>query len=201
MTNARPLVLDTEHMASHLMGGGVAVIPTDTVVGLAVEPSQASSIWGLKRRPADKPLILMGNSTDSLLEQVLADCHHDAHSLADRFWPGALTLVLPARGEVQDALNPGGSSLGVRIPACQLTRQLLDRTGPLATSSANPSGDSAAMTAADAANYFPALPQLGPQPWPQHSGQASTVIGWLGPGRWQLLRQGAVIPQMLQLEE
>ena len=201
MTNARPLVLDTEHMASHLMGGGVAVIPTDTVVGLAVEPSQASSIWGLKRRPADKPLILMGNSTDSLLEQVLADCHHDAHSLADRFWPGALTLVLPARGEVQDALNPGGSSLGVRIPACQLTRQLLDRTGPLATSSANPSGDSAAMTAADAARYFPALPQLGPQPWPQHSGQASTVIGWLGPGRWQLLRQGAVIPQELQLEE
>ena len=201
MTNARPLVLDTEHMASHLMGGGVAVIPTDTVVGLAVEPSQASSIWGLKRRPADKPLILMGNSTDSLLEQVLADCHHDAHSLADRFWPGALTLVLPARGEVQDALNPGGSSLGVRIPACQLTRQLLGRTGPLATSSANPSGDSAAMTAADAAHYFPALPQLGPQPWPQHSGQASTVIGWLGPGRWQLLRQGAVIPQELQLEE
>ena len=61
MTNARPLVLDTEHMASHLMGGGVAVIPTDTVVGLAVEPSQASSIWGLKRRPADKPLILMGS--------------------------------------------------------------------------------------------------------------------------------------------
>ena len=201
MTNARPLVLDTEHMASHLMGGGVAVIPTDTVVGLAVEPSQASSIWGLKRRPADKPLILMGSSTDSLLEQVLADCHHDAHSLADRFWPGALTLVLPARGEVQDALNPGGSSLGVRIPACQLTRQLLDRTGPLATSSANPSGDSAAMTATDAAHYFPALPQLGPQPWPQHSGQASTVIGWLGPGRWQLLRQGAVIPQELQLEE
>ena len=201
MTNARPLVLDTEHMASHLIGGGVAVIPTDTVVGLAVEPSQASSIWGLKGRPADKPLILMGNSTDSLLEQVLADCHHDAHSLADRFWPGALTLVLPARGEVQDALNPGGSSLGVRIPACQLTRQLLDRTGPLATSSANPSGDSAAMTAAGAAHYFPALPQLGPQPWPQHSGQASTVIGWLGPGRWQLLRQGAVIPQELQLEE
>ena len=201
MTNARPLVLDTEHMASHLMGGGVAVIPTDTVVGLAVEPSQASSIWGLKRRPADKPLILMGNSTDSLLEQVLADCHHDAQGLADRFWPGALTLVLPARGEVQDALNPGGSSLGVRIPACQLTRQLLDRTGPLATSSANPSGDSAAVTATDAAHYCPALPQLGPQPWPQHSGQASTVIGWLGPGRWQLLRQGAVIPQELQLEE
>ena len=201
MTNARPLVLGPEHMASHLMAGGVAVIPTDTVVGLAVEPSQASSIWGLKRRPADKPLILMGNSTDSLLEQVLADCHHDAQRLADRFWPGALTLVLPARGEVQDALNPGGSSLGVRIPACQLTCQLLERTGPLATSSANPSGDSAAMTAADASRYFPALPQLGPQPWPPHSGQASTVMGWLGPGRWQLLRRGAVIPQELQLEE
>ena len=86
----------------------------------------------------------------------------------------------------------------MRIPACELTRLLLERTGPLATSSANPSGAPAAMTAMSASSYFPDLPQLGPQPWPKHSGQASTVIAWRGQGQWQLLRRGAVIPLELQ---
>lgn len=198
MMRDTPNVLSPEHLTPHLMGGGVAVIPTDTVVGLAVAPVWASRIWRLKRRPADKPLILMGASTDALLDQVSVDCHDDAQRLAEKFWPGALTLVLPAQGQVQDALNPGGSSLGVRIPDCELTQLLLDRTGPLATSSANPSGEPAAMTAMAASSYFPDLPLLGPQPWPKVSGQASTVIAWRGPGQWQLLRRGAVIP--LELE-
>ena len=198
MMRDTPTVLSPEHLTPHLMGGGVAVIPTDTVVGLAVAPVWASRIWRLKRRPADKPLILMGASTDALLDQVCADCHDDAQRLAEKFWPGALTLVLPAQGQVQAALNPGGSSLGVRIPDCELTQLLLDRTGPLATSSANPSGEPSAMTAMAASSYFPDLPLLGPQPWPKHSGQASTVIAWRGPGQWHLLRRGAVIPLELQ---
>ena len=198
MTFETPSVLSMEWLATHLMDGGVAVIPTDTVVGLAVAPMQASRIWRLKGRPSDKPLILMGASADALLHHVSVDCHDDAQKLSGQFWPGALTLVLPAQGETQDALNPGGSSLGVRIPACELTRLLLERTGPLATSSANPSGAPAAMTAMSASSYFPDLPQLGPQPWPKHSGQASTVIAWRGQGQWQLLRRGAVIPLELQ---
>jgi len=58
--------------------------------------------------------------------------------LARRGWPGALTLVLPARGAVAPALNPGGASLGLRVPARQPALDLLRRTGPLATTSANP---------------------------------------------------------------
>ena len=79
-------------------------------------------------------------------------------------------MVVPAYGEVLEALNPGGTSLGLRIPSCDLSRDLLRRTGPLATSSANPSGDPAATTPEQAALYFPDLPQLGPQPWPPLSG-------------------------------
>ena len=194
MTNANPAVINADRLACDLIEGVVAVIPTDTVVGLAVTPAKAVNIWSLKRRPAHKPLILMGASTEALLEHVLRDCHPDARALADRFWPGGLTLVLPADGPVQEALNPGGCSLGVRVPACPLTLKLLELTGPLATSSANPSGEPAATTPLMAARYFPELPQLGPQPWSDPSGQASTVMAWDAPGQWRVLRQGALMP-------
>ena len=198
MTPAQPPVLSPDRLAVHLRDGGAAVIPTDTVVGLAVMPAMANRIWTLKRRPADKPLILMGASTDALLQHVRVECHDDARTLAACHWPGALTLVLPADGGLIDSLNPGGTSLGIRIPACATTVRLLEHTGPLATSSANPSGEPAAMTVRQASDYFPDLPCLGPVPWPAPSGQASTVITWQGPGQWHLLRRGAVMPSELQ---
>ena len=188
-------VLGADALSQHLQQGGAAVIPTDTVPGLAIAPRQADDIWRLKRRPADKPLILMGASVEALLRHAQAPCRDDARRLAERHWPGALTLVVPAHGEVLQALNPGGTCLGLRIPNCELSRELLQRTGPLATSSANPSGDPAATTPEQAALYFPDLPQLGPQPWPPLSGQASTVITWISSGRWKVLRRGAVMPE------
>ena len=118
-----PPVLDAVSLASLLRDGQAAVIPTDTVVGLAVRPEYSRQIWLLKRRPADKPLILMGGDVDGLLEGVEECCRVDARALAERFWPGALTLVLPARGPIVDLLNPGGSSLGIRIPACPRNAQ------------------------------------------------------------------------------
>ena len=188
-------MLGADALSQHLQQGGAAVIPTDTVPGLAIAPRQADDIWRLKRRPADKPLILMGASVEALLRHAQAPCRDDARRLAERHWPGALTLVVPAHGEVLQALNPGGTCLGLRIPDCELSRELLQRTGPLATSSANPSGDPAATTPEQAALYFPELPQLGPQPWPPLSGQASTVITWISSGRWNVLRRGAVMPE------
>ena len=188
-------MLGADALSQHLQQGGAAVIPTDTVPGLAIAPRQADDIWRLKRRPADKPLILMGASVEALLRHAQAPCRDDARRLAERHWPGALTLVVPAHGEVLQALNPGGTCLGLRIPNCELSRELLQRTGPLATSSANPSGDPAATTPEQAALYFPDLPQLGPQPWPPLSGQASTVINWISSGRWKVLRRGAVMPE------
>ena len=195
-------VLSPEHLAPHLMDGGVAVIPTDTVVGLAVAPVWASSIWRLKRRPADKPLILMGATVDDLLQEVDVSCHREVEVLAEHYWPGALTLVLPAcDGGAACHLNPGGRTLGCRIPACEQTRELLQISGPLATTSANRSGEPASMTSADASRYFPDVAQLGPQPWPQPSGQASTVLVWVEVGRWRMARRGAVIPAGLEVFE
>ena len=179
-------------LATRLLQGEPAVIPTDTVVGLAAKPEHAQQLWQLKRRPADKPLILMAASAKPLLDAVEEHCHHDAWSLMDRHWPGALTLVLPAKGPLVELLNPGGNTLGLRIPACDLTLELLRFSGPLATSSANPAGQSPAGSAAQAAVFFPDVAQLS-QPWPSRSGLASSVVQWCSPGTWQVLRQGAVM--------
>ena len=195
-------VLAATDLALRLRAGDAAIIPTETLPGLAVIPDQAQTLWRLKCRPAEKPLILMGASVDDLLSEVAVSCHREVEALAERYWPGALTLVVPALdGGAGRYLNPGGTTLGCRIPACEQTRALLEISGPLATTSANRSGEPASMTAAEAAIYFPDVAQLGPQPWPQHSGQASTVLVWLGGGRWRMARRGAVIPAGLEVFE
>ncbi|MFM7264907.1 MAG: L-threonylcarbamoyladenylate synthase, partial [Cyanobium sp.] len=124
--------------------------------------------------------------------------HHAWLDQARAGWPGALTLVLPHSGPLAQALPPGGASLGLRVPACERARELLRLTGPLATTSANRSGDPPARDAEEAGRLFPELPRLAPLPWPPGSGQASTVLAWepwsvaetggAGPLGWRVLR-------------
>ena len=185
-------VFGAAELAQTLQEGGPAVIPTDTVPGLAAKPDHAQQLWTLKRRAADKPLILMAASAELLLDAVENRCLEDAWPLIKRHWPGALTLVLPAGGPLVDQLNPGGTSLGLRIPACDLALELLRQSGPLATTSATPAGHPPAESAAEAAAFFPEVAQLS-QPWPIRSGRASSVVQWCSPGRWQVIRQGAVM--------
>ena len=187
-------LLDRHGIEAHLRAGGAALLPTDTLPALAALPEQAAQIWRLKKRPQDKPLILMGADLDGLLSHVSSNARADARALAQAHWPGALTLVLPALGPCAEALNPGVSTLGLRIPACEPMLDLLRCSGPLATTSANVSGEPASRTEMEAAVTFPDLPLLAPIPWPAPSCQASSVIAWQGPQNWQWLRRGAVMP-------
>lgn len=187
-------VLDAAALAARLKAGEAALFPTDTLVALAALPAHAGQIWRLKQRPPDKPLILMGADLAQLQRQTPGlQWPAQALELAQRHWPGALTLVLPAAGPLVDQLNPGGASLGLRVPACPMAQALLRLSGPLATTSANRSGEPAATTAAEAADCFAAssVALLGPEPWPAPSGQASTVVAWEA-GGWRLLRAGCV---------
>lgn len=193
-----PRLLEAPAMAAHLRGGGAALLPTDTLPALAVSPDQAGQIWERKQRPPDKPLILMGADLaqlQALLERPWPEVWLQA---AHRHWPGAVTLVLPIAGQLTERLHPGGSTLGLRVPACPLMQELLRFSGPLATSSANRSGQPSALDAFQAAAQFPELPLLAPLPWPQASGQASSVWRWQGDlhpaDPWQVLRAGAIRP-------
>ena len=198
-------VLAPAELADRLRAGSAALFPTDTVPALAARPEAAAQLWQLKRRPARKPMILMGADPEALFAALDLPIEPQWRAMAERCWPGAVTLVLPARGPLALALHGEGSSLGLRIPACPVALELLRRSGPLATTSANRSSDPPCRSAAEAAVQFPALPQLGPVPWPEGSGQPSTVLAWIGPGeprsgaasdpgRWQILRAGALMP-------
>ena len=185
--------LEPAALVARLQAGAAVLFPTDTLVALAALPAHAGQIWQLKQRPPDKPLILMGANLSQLQAVAGVQWPPEALELALRHWPGALTLVLPAAGPLVQQLNPGGASLGLRVPACPLAQVLLQLSGPLATTSANRSGEPAAITAAAAASCLGAqgVPLLGPLPWPAPSALASTVVGWQA-GRWQVLRAGSV---------
>lgn len=173
-------VLAAGKLAERLRAGSAALFPTDTVPALAARPEAAAQLWLLKQRPARKPMILMGADAEALFAALGVPIEPAWRALADRCWPGAFTLVLPARGPLARALHGQGASLGLRVPACPAARELLGRSGPLATTSANRSSEPPCRTAAEAAVLFPQLPLLGPVPWPQGSGQPSTVLAWLG---------------------
>lgn len=132
--------------------GGVIVMPTDTVYGLAARPDvpgAVAAIFAIKQRPSEKPLPVLGANVDALRDVV--DVDERARRLADAFWPGPLTLVLPrAEAFTCDLGGRSSATVAVRVPALDVALDLLERTGPLAVTSANTSGAPPAVTVEEA---------------------------------------------------
>ena len=179
-------------LASKLKKGSLALFPTDTLPALCAYPKFSKKIWTIKKRPLNKPLILMGGCLEDLFEFVKPCAIEDGLKLARIYWPGALTIVLPTIGNFSNNLNCNSNSLGFRVPALKMARDLLLKTGPLATTSANISGKSPVKDALEASIQFPGIPILAPIPWPNSSGIASTVVEWKE-GKWYVLRAGSAI--------
>jgi L-threonylcarbamoyladenylate synthase len=183
-------------LAARLQAGEAAILPTDTLPALASRPEAANLLWELKERPRHKPVILMGSDPEELFCLLGSVVEQAWKDLAKIHWPGALTLVLPARGTVLEQLHPGGTSLGLRVPQCRQALELLELSGPLATTSANRSGEAPCLEAITAARSFPGVALLAPVPWPAAAGVASTVLAWSDAGAWRVLRSGAVMPEL-----
>tara|TARA_B100001996_G_scaffold219638_1_gene168843 strand:- start:219 stop:818 length:600 start_codon:yes stop_codon:yes gene_type:complete len=179
-------------LAAKLKNGSLALFPTDTLPALCSYPKYSKKIWSIKKRPLNKPLILMGGCLEDLFELVRPCAIEDGLKIAKNYWPGALTIILPTIGNTSDSLNCNTDSLGFRVPALKIARDLLLKTGPLATTSANISGNPPVKDALEASIQFPRIPMLAPVPWPRGSGMASTVIEW-NEGKWKLLRAGSVV--------
>jgi len=135
-----------------LRRGGLVAFPTDTVYGVAAHGFQAQAIERLyeaKIRPRDKaiPLLLAGVED---LSRVARQVSEAARRLAERFWPGGLTLVLPRAEDLPPVLTAGGDSVAVRVPDHPVALRLIRDVGaPLATTSANLSGGPDPVTAED----------------------------------------------------
>ena len=138
--------------AEVLRAGGVVAFPTDTVYGLGAAASQEEAVralYEIKGRPEAKAIpLLLADAGD--LPQVAQDVPPLAERLAADWWPGPLTLVLPARPEIPEVVRSGGATVAVRVPDHGLARDLIRAVGqPLATTSANRSGAPEARTAAE----------------------------------------------------
>lgn len=191
------LRFEVSELADKVREGSLAIFPTDTLPALGASPKYAKKIWDIKKRPINKPLILMGGCLDDLFEFVQPSAVEDGIKMAKNYWPGPLTIILPTIGSFSNYMNQDSSMLGLRVPDSQLARELLLKTGPLATTSANISGEAPVKDAIEASIKFPNLPLLSPVPWPKPSGMASTIISWNN-GNWSLLRTGSVVPNDIQ---
>lgn len=189
MINAQ---LEIPDLVLKLKKGSLALFPTDTLPAICSYPKYSKKIWTIKKRPSNKPLILMGGCLDDLFEFVHPCAIEEGLKLAKIHWPGALTMVLPTIGNFSEHLNCNSNAVGFRVPALGLARDLLMQTGPLATTSANISGEAPVKDAIEASIQFPGIPILAPIPWPNSSGMASTVVEW-NEGKWNLLRAGSVV--------
>jgi L-threonylcarbamoyladenylate synthase len=137
--------------AAAIARGGVVAIPTDTVYGLACDPANAAAIdriYAIKRRPANLELTVLAATIADIEADV--DLSADARTLAGEFWPGALSIVCRLRRR-RWGIPRTGDTLSVRIPDHAIALELLRRTGPLATTSANRHGEAPAATAEEVA--------------------------------------------------
>jgi L-threonylcarbamoyladenylate synthase len=179
--------------AGVLERGGIVAVPTETFYGLAVDPFQAaaaSALALLKGKPGRSPLLLL-LSDASQVERVARDLPASFASIADRFWPGPLTIVVRAATGVPDEVTGGTGTIGIRVPGLALPRRLASILGrPITGTSANPHGGPPCRTAAEVARAFEEGIDLVLDAGPTPGGAPSTLLDLTGAPR--ILREGAV---------
>jgi len=180
-----------------LKSGLPIIFPTDTLPAIGCLPKFSNIIYEFKKRDKNKPLILMGSEHKHLIDYVHESAKEDYENIALKYWPGALTMVVPASEEQTKILTSNDLTLGLRIPNSYMAQSLMRETGPLLTSSANISGFKGSITVEGIALDFPSIKILGPIPWGKSSGKASTIIFWKNSGNWKLIREGEVIVREL----
>ena len=180
--------------AALLRAGAMVAVPTETVYGLCVnglDSSAVAALYEIKGRPQVKPLSLMIPSADKI-DRYAHDVPPAARTLAEKFWPGPLTIVLPARELIPEIVLAGGDTVGLRCPDHPLTLALLRLANiPLAGPSANPSGSPSPKNAGEVLAYFDGRIAAVADGGECGLGLESTVID-MSRVPYRILRQGAL---------
>jgi L-threonylcarbamoyladenylate synthase len=194
VVSAEDLQTAIESVRTAIRAGESVVFPTDTVYGIAADPFSPQAVQGLldaKHRGRDMPPpVLIGDA--EVLEAYTRDVPAAARLLANRYWPGPLTLILTAQSSLRMDLGETKGSIGVRVPDHDVARAILRATGPLAVSSANISGEPAATDEPEArrqlrgsvAVYVDGGATPGPTP--------STIVDFAADLSGRVLRVGAI---------
>lgn len=137
-------IYEIEKAAQIIQNGGIVVFPTETVYGIggnAFNENAINKIYNIKERTYKKPISVLVNNV-KMIESVACDISDEEYTIINKFMPGPLTLILKKKENIPNILTSNTDTIGVRIPANELTLKLIEETGvPIATSSANISGD------------------------------------------------------------
>ena len=188
-----------ETAAQIIQNGGLVAIPTETVYGLGANGLQeeaVAKIFIAKGRPQDNPLILhIADAQD--IDKLCHNIPESAFRLAERFWPGPLTMVLPAKDIVPKCTTGGLSTVAVRCPDNAITRQIIRLAGvPLAAPSANISGKPSTTTAEHVLHDHNGRIEAIVDDGACRVGVESTIVD-LTEARPRLLRPGGITPEQL----
>ncbi len=175
--------------------GDCIVLPTDTVYGIGADAFSADAVQGLlnaKNRGRDMPPpVLIADA--SLLRALTVDVPQSARDLVQRHWPGALTIICKAQPSLRMDLGETEGTIALRVPDHTLARDVLRRTGPMAVSSANISGQKAAVTCDQAVEQLGDRVAVyldgGALPW---HGEPSTIVDFASSSDGVVLRKGAL---------
>jgi len=183
-----------DEAAAVLRADGLVAFPTETFYGLgaaALRPAAVRRVFEVKGRSEGKPLLVLVDSI-AMAERLATAVSPRARELMARHWPGALTLVLPARPEIPAEVTAGGGTIGVRLSAHPVARALVAALGaPVTAPSANPSDRPAPTTAAQVVAYFAGGVPLVLDGGATAGGEPSTVLDvTVEPPR--VIRAGAV---------
>ena len=188
-----------EIAAEIIRNGGLVAIPTETVYGLGangLDEAAVAKIFEAKGRPQDNPLILHVDSP----ERIVDFAHHipqAAFDLAEAFWPGPLTIILPAKEFIPRRTTGGLSTVGLRCPDCDVTREIIRLAGvPVAAPSANISGKPSTTTAEHVLHDHDGKIDAVVDGGPCRVGVESTIVD-LTERRPRLLRPGGIGPEQL----
>ena len=188
---------EIERAAECLRNGGLVAVPTETVYGLAgngLSPEIIEHIYEIKGRPAVKPISLMVPDAEAM-DSVCVDVPRQAKKLAERFWPGPLTIVLLAKDSIPEILRAGGKTVGLRCPRQVQTLSLLKTLEfPLAVPSANPSGKESPKSAEEVLRYFDGKIDAVIDGGVCDLGRESTLLD-MSTTPYRILRQGSLPAQ------
>ena len=191
---------DIRPAADMIKAGGLVAVPTETVYGLAangLDEAAVAKIYEVKGRPETKPLSLMVPGPEAFAKYG-RDVPRSAQVLAERFWPGPLTIVVKATAGIPPLVLAGGDTVGLRCPDSEKTLELLRTCElPLAAPSANPSGADSPKTAEQVAAYFDGAIDGIIDGGPCGIGQESTIVD-LSVVPYRVLRQGALPAEEIQ---
>ena len=192
--NTKRFISCTDELVGIMRGGGLVAVPTETVYGLAgngLDEKAVAEIYEVKGRPEVKPLSLMVHDAASM-ERYCESVPPQAYTLAKRFWPGPLTIVMKAKPCVPEIVRAGGETVGLRCPDHPLTLELLEKSRvPCAAPSANPSGESSPKNADSVLKYFDGKIDAVLDGGECGIGRESTLID-LSRMPYRILRQGAL---------